>query len=99
MARRPDSAYLDTIARMEREIAMVDVSAGAASMSVSLRRIANALAMQQAITLLKEAERGGALQFHEAKAVVDGVGPTLVKLVQEYIEINKYAAPEPDVSV
>lgn len=36
-------AYLDTLGRMEPEIAAVDVTAGIASISISLKRIADAL--------------------------------------------------------
>ena len=37
------NAYLDTIARMEPEIAMVDRDAALASISISLKRIADSL--------------------------------------------------------
>ncbi len=36
-------AYLETLARMEPEIACVDTAAAAASVSISLKRIADAL--------------------------------------------------------
>lgn len=37
-------SYLDTLARMENDIHMVDASAGWASIAISLRRIADSLA-------------------------------------------------------
>ena len=37
------NAYIETVARMEPEIAMVDNGAAAASISISLKRIADAL--------------------------------------------------------
>lgn len=38
-----DNAYLDTINRLEPEIAAIDLPAGAASIAISLKRIADAL--------------------------------------------------------
>lgn len=37
------SAYLDTVGRMEPEIAMVDTGAALASIAISLRRLADLL--------------------------------------------------------
>jgi hypothetical protein len=41
-AERVD-AYLETLARIEPDIAMIDVDAAAASVAISLRRIADSL--------------------------------------------------------
>lgn len=42
----PD-AYLDTVKRLEPDIAMIDTGAGLASIAVSLKRIADAMTAQQ----------------------------------------------------
>lgn len=41
--RNPDDPYLDTIARLEPDIAMIDTPAGIASIAISLKRIADSL--------------------------------------------------------
>lgn len=38
-----DNAYLDTVRRLEPDIAMIDTAAGMASIAISLKRIADAL--------------------------------------------------------
>ncbi len=43
MAKKTGDAYLDTVARMEPEIAMVDTGGAAASIAISLKRIADSL--------------------------------------------------------
>lgn len=47
-------AYLDTIARMEPEIASVDAAGAYASIAISLKRIADAL--DEALAIIKRAE-------------------------------------------
>lgn len=42
-AEEPVNAYLDTVARIEPDIAMLDAGAALASIAISLRRIADAV--------------------------------------------------------
>ena len=41
--RNPDDPYLDTVARLEPDIAMIDTGAGFASIAISLKRIADTM--------------------------------------------------------
>lgn len=43
MAEKDGNAYLETLDRMEKDIAAIDASAGWASIAISLKRIADAL--------------------------------------------------------
>lgn len=62
MSERNTDPYLDTIGRMEPGIAMVDVGAAAASISISLKRIADALdRLTTPETLLSSPEIHGAV--------------------------------------
>ncbi len=55
MERNPDNSYLDTIARLEPDIAMIDPGAYYASAAISLKRLADA-ADHQAISLKRLAD-------------------------------------------
>lgn len=48
------SAYLDTVARLEPEIAPVDLPAGIASIAISLKRIADGI--EKIVEMLEEGE-------------------------------------------
>lgn len=57
--RNPDNPYLDTIARMEPDIAMIDAAAGWASIAVSLKRIADTLERLEILLLIARTPNGG----------------------------------------
>ncbi|MET4187578.1 monomeric isocitrate dehydrogenase [Bradyrhizobium sp. JR1.7] len=48
-------AYLDTIKRLEPDIAMIDSDAGIASIAISLKRIADALELRNTIDASRNA--------------------------------------------
>lgn len=61
MAKEEFDPYLATIDRLEPDIAMIDARAGAASIAISLRRIADALDTQNKVLgqILASIQRSG----------------------------------------
>lgn len=57
----PDNPYLDTIARIEPDIAMIDRDAALASIAISLKRIADALNEPNAYGEVGSAALAGAI--------------------------------------